>query len=248
MTPDFFILPDRRLAYQQQSGTGSRPGVVFLGGYASDMTGTKASFLAERCAEAGCAFLRFDYRGHGQSSGDFRDGTIGAWLEDTIAVFEQLTVGPQILVGSSMGGWLGLLLALQKPERIRAFIGIAAAPDFTEELMWQRLTPDQRIKLQQEGLIYSENAPPDHNVPLTLKLVEEGRHHLLLHNVINITCPVRLLQGLKDTEVPWQYALRITRNVISHDVRINYIKSGDHRLSQPDDLHLLWQNIRTFLD
>ena len=247
MTPDFLILPHQRLAYQRQSGSSTKPGVVFLGGYASDMTGTKVSFLAERCAEEGCSYLRFDYRGHGQSDGDFKLGTIGAWLEDTLNVFEQLTKGPQVIVGSSMGGWLGLLLCLQRPERIKAFVGIAAAPDFTEELMWQRLTPDQRQKLEQEGVIYDEKAPPDHRIPLTMKLVEEGRHHLLLHTVINIHCPIRLLQGLSDTEVPWQYALRITRNVVSQDTRIHYIKKGDHRLSQPDDLHLLWQTLVPFL-
>ena len=245
MTPDFLTLSDRRLAYQRQSVASDRPGVLFLGGYASDMTGTKASFLAERCSEANCSFLRFDYRGHGQSSGDFKEGTIGAWLDDVLTIFEQLTEGPQIVVGSSMGGWLGLLLALRKPERIKALIGIAAAPDFTEELMWQRLTIDQRIRLEQEGALYDQGGPPD--TPLTLKLVEEGRNHLLLHTIINIKCPVRLLQGLCDTEVPWQYALRITRNIISQDVQVHYIKNGDHRLSNPDDLHLLWQNILPFL-
>lgn len=247
MTPDFLTLPDRRLAYQRQLGTKAGSGVIFLGGYASDMTGTKASFLAERCAESRCSYLRFDYRGHGQSEGDFKEGTIGAWLDDTLAVFQQLTEGPQIIVGSSMGGWIALLLALKHPERVKACVGIAAAPDFTEELMWQRLKPAQRLQLEQDGLIYDEDAPPDHRIPLTLKLVEEGRQHLLLHNIINISCPIRLLQGLRDTEVPWQYALRITRNVMSQDVQVHYIKDGDHRLSKPDDLHLLWQNVASFL-
>jgi pimeloyl-ACP methyl ester carboxylesterase len=243
MTPETLTLPDRNLSYQRQSGHIDRPGIVFLGGYASDMTGTKASFLSERCREANLSFLRFDYRGNGGSSGDFRDGTIGRWRDDAEAVLETLTTGPQILIGSSMGGWIALLLARDRPERVKALIGIAAAPDFTEDLMWLKLSPDQKQLLQQDGFIYEDDAPPDHRVPLTLQLIEEGRQHLLLRAVIPVTMPVRLLQGLDDREVPWQHALRITENLASDDIRLTLVKNGDHRLSRPEDLELLWQNV-----
>ncbi len=247
MKIEYLSLPDRRLAYSRQFGDDSRPGLIFLGGYASDMTGTKASFLAERCATAGISYLRFDYRGHGQSDGDFIEGSISDWLADTEAAFNQLTKGPQIVVGSSMGGWIALLLALRQPERVKALVGIAAAPDFTEELMWQKMLPEQRDVLLANGLIYDDNAPPDHCIPTTLKLIEDGRQHLLLRDVMEITCPVRLLQGLRDTEVPWQTALRIARHIRTQDLYIGYVKDGDHRLSQPDDLALLWRTIEPFL-
>lgn len=243
MTPEFLTLPDRRLAYQRRRGQKNAPGIVFLGGFASDMTGTKASFLEENCVKAGLSFLRFDYRGHGQSSGDFKDGTIGGWFEDACIVFEQLTEGPQIIIGSSMGGWMALMLAMKMPERVRALIGIAAAPDFTEDLMWPRLTPMQREKLERDGLIYDENASPDHNPPLTLNLIQEARKHLLLRAKIPVKCPVRLLQGLPDTEVPWQHAQRIAENLESDDVRIISVEDGDHRLSRPQDLELLWRTV-----
>jgi len=229
-----------------RSGDKSAPGVVFLGGFASDMTGTKATFLAERCAKVGYRFLRFDYRGHGQSSGDFKEGTIGAWFEDTCVVFDQLTEGPQIIVGSSMGGWLGLMLAMKKPERVKALVGVAAAPDFTEDLMWLRLSPDQRAQMERNGFMVEEMAPPDEQAPITLRLIEEARQHLLLRAVIPVTCPVRLLQGLHDVDVPWQHTLRILENIAHDDVRALFIKDGDHRLSRPPDLNALWRTVEEF--
>lgn len=241
MTPEFLTLPDGHLAYQRLRGQKSACGLIFLGGYASDMTGTKASFLAEKCKAADISFLRFDYGGHGQSGGDFRDGTIGSWFQDACAVFDQLTEGPQIVVGSSMGGWIGLMLAMHRPERIKAFIGIAAAPDFTEDLMWLHLTPDQRSALEQDGFIDGGHAP------VTWKLIAEARQHLLLRAKIPVTCPVRLLQGLQDTEVPWQHTLRITENIAQDDVRTVLIKDGDHRLSRPQDLDLLWSMVEEVL-
>ena len=244
MNPDFLSLPDRRLAYQRLRGEASRAGVVFLGGYASDMTGTKASFLAECCTGVGTSYLRFDYRGHGQSDGEFRDGTIGGWFEDTCEAFDQLTEGPQIVIGSSMGGWFGLMLARERPERVKALIGIAAAPDFTEDLMWLRLSPDQRAEIERNGEILDPTAPPDMQVPVTLRLIEEARKHLLLRATIKLACPVHLLQGLDDAEVPWQHALRITENTAHDDVRTTFIKDGDHRLSREQDLELLWQIVR----
>lgn len=243
MAPEFFILPDRRLAYQRQVGSVDRFGIIFLSGFASDMTGTKAKFLAERCASGNASFLRFDYRGHGQSSGNFTDGTIGAWFEDTLTVFDQLTTGPQVVVGSSMGGWLGLMLATKRSDRVKAFIGIAAAPDFTEELVWKNLSPKQRESLTRDGTIYDETAPPDERAPITLRLIEEARQHLLLDKPIPLQAPVRLLQGMRDTEVPWPYAQRIADAVTTDDVRITLIKDGDHRLSRPQDLEPLWETV-----
>lgn len=246
MTPEYLTLADRRLAFQRQVGDARKPGLIFLGGFASDMTGTKASFLAETCASRNLSFLRFDYRGHGQSSGDFKDGTIGAWFEDTLTAFDQLTTGPQIVIGSSMGGWLGLMLAMQRPARLASFIGVAAAPDFTEDLMWDLLSKEQKKQLKSDGFIYDETAPPEERAPLTLKLIEEGRQHLILRDIIPLQVPVRLLQGMEDREVPWTYASRIADTLESRDVRVHLIKDGDHRLSRPQDLALLWQTVEEF--
>jgi pimeloyl-ACP methyl ester carboxylesterase len=246
-SPDFLSLPDRRLAYQRLRGRSDSAGIVFLGGYASDMTGTKASFLAERCAEAGYGFLRFDYRGHGQSEGAFRDGTIGGWFEDAREAFDRLTEGPQILIGSSMGGWLALMLARERPERVKAMVGIAAAPDFTEDLMWLRMTPEQKAEIESRGEIMDPTAPPDMQVPVTLRLIEEARKHLMLRLKINIICPVHLLQGLHDEEVPWQHTIRIVENIAHDNVRATFIKDGDHRLSRPQDLELMWETVKALV-
>jgi pimeloyl-ACP methyl ester carboxylesterase len=247
MVPDFLTLPDRRLAYQRLNGDKTRPGLMFLGGFASDMEGTKASFLYARCAEAGIAYLRFDYRGHGKSDGAFRDGTLGLWCADALAVFDRLTEGPQIVIGSSMGGWLALLLARERKDRVRALIGIAAAPDFTEDMIWARLSPAQRAQLETSGLMPDPTAPPEHDAPITLRLVEEARKHLLLRAPLALACPVHLLQGQNDAEVPWGHALRIAERIAREDVRVTLIKDGDHRLSRPEDLELLWQVALAFL-
>lgn len=240
----FLTLPDRKLAYQQRRGReGANTGkpVLFLGGYASDMTGSKACFLEEKCAGAGRGFLRFDYRGHGQSGGAFTDGTIGAWLDDALAVFDKLTEGPQVLAGSSMGGWIALLLARARPERVAGFVGIAAAPDFTEELVVPNLSFEQEEQLAREGLTYDENAPPDHRVPMTRRFIEEAREHLVLREPLTLNAPVHLLQGQKDEEVPWQFALKLAGHIESPSVRVTLVKDAGHRLSRPEDLGLLWQ-------
>ncbi len=213
---------------------------MFLGGYASDMTGTKASFLAERCATAGRAYLRFDYSGHGQSEGRFADGCIGDWYSDALAVFDQCTSGSQILIGSSMGGWLALKLACERPERVKAIIGIAAAPDFTEDLVWNQLTPSEQEQMKQEGSMKGKGGDP---LTYSYKLVTEGRQHLLLRAPLPITCPVHLLQGQKDEAVPWQTALRIRDNLPQAKVAMQLIPEGDHRLSEPGHLALLWQSV-----
>lgn len=242
----FLTLPDRRLAYQQlrSSSDKNQAGVVFLSGYGSDMMGTKASFLADQCAAANIAFLRFDYRGTGHSSGIFTDGTIGHWYEDVCAAITQLTSGPQIVIGSSMGGWLGLMFAKQYPERVQAFIGIAAAPDFTEHLVKPTLTEKQKTELAKDGVTYDENAPPDFRLPMTRTLIEEAEAYLIMNRPIHLSMPVHLLQGEADTDVPLAYAKRVAANITAPSKKLTLIKDGDHRLSRPKDLVLLWKAVK----
>jgi len=220
----------------RQNGNRAAPGVVFLGGFGSDMTGSKATALETHCRAAGHAFLRFDYTGHGRSSGRFEDGTIGDWTADALHAFDGLTEGPQILVGSSMGGWIMLNVALARPARIAGLIGIAAAPDFTEELIWRRISTGERRNLERDGLI---RPPEEDGLPVTLKLIEEGRRHLRMLAPIAIRCPVRLLHGMRDESVPWQTAPRLAARLESDDVVVTLVKDGDHRLSEPADLDRL---------
>ena len=182
---------------------GSTPTVVFLPGFRSDMNGSKALDLAEFCADRGQAMLRLDYSGHGESGGRFEDGTIGRWTADALAVIDQ-TVGDIVLVGSSMGGWIALLTALARPGRVVGLLGIAAAPDFTERLMWQAMAPAERIALQRDGVLPVPSQYGD-AYPITLQLIEEGREHLLLDAPIGLNCPVRLLHGQQDPDVPWNW-------------------------------------------
>jgi pimeloyl-ACP methyl ester carboxylesterase len=221
----------------------SLPGIVFLGGFASDMSGTKAMALDAYCAATGRAFLRFDYTGHGQSSGRFVDGTIGHWRDDALAVVDQLTEGPQILIGSSMGGWLMLLCALARPERIAGLIGLAAAPDFTEELMWGQMDTLMRTRLMSDGRVEEPSAYGDQPYVITRALIEDGRQHLLLAREINITVPVRLLHGQADQDVPFEFSLRLATQLVAEDVVVSLIKDGDHRLSRPQDLDRLMMTL-----
>jgi pimeloyl-ACP methyl ester carboxylesterase len=222
------------IAYHKSSG--KEPGIVFLGGFNSDMTGAKAVALEAHCRAAGRSFLRFDYFGHGQSSGDFTDGTIGRWAEDAIRVLDGLTDGPQILIGSSMGGWIMLLAALARPDRVAALIGIAAAPDFTEALMWQHWPPEVREKLRRDGVLRTPSDYGDEPYAITLKLIEDGRDHLLLERPIAVHCPVRLIHGMRDTDVPWEHALAIGEKLLSNHVTVTLVKDGDHRLSRDEDI------------
>ncbi len=217
---------------------GRSPTVVFLPGYRSDMTGDKATSLAGLCAGRGQAMLRFDYSGHGASGGRFADGTIGVWLADTLAVIDRLTEGALVLVGSSMGGWIGLLAALARPGRIAAFVGVAAAPDFTEALMWDSMAPAERATLMRTGVL---PMPSDYGepLPITRALIEDGRTRLLLTGPIQLRCPVRLLHGQQDADVPWETSLRLMRQLDGGDVQLTLVKDGDHRLSRPHDLALL---------
>ncbi len=231
------ILPRRdgaTIAYRRLAGR--TPGVVFLGGFHSDMAGTKALFLDEYCRRRGHAFVRFDHFGHGASSGDVADGTIGRWAQDATAVLDRLTEGPQILVGSSMGGWIMLLAALARPRRAHALVGIAAAPDFTEDLLWPRLDPAQRRRLREAGEVTLPSDYDPAGYTCRLGLIEDGRRHLLLRAPIAIDCPVRLLHGLDDAAVPWQTSLRLAERLTSRDVALTLVKNGDHRLSAGPDL------------
>jgi len=231
-----------RLAWRRLPGRGV--GVVFLGGFNSDMTGTKAEFLAAWCEARGTPFLRFDYSGHGESQGRFEDGTIGRWAADAACVVDALAPGPRVLVGSSMGGWIALLLALKRMPH--ALVGIAPAPDFTEDLMWAQFTPEIRAAIEREGVWHR---PSDYGAPypITRALIEEGRDHLLLRAPIALDAPVRILQGMDDPDVPWRHALRIAEAITGGDVRVTLVKDGDHRLSRPADLALLGETLAPLL-
>ena len=233
------------LAWHAQPGRG--PTLVFLPGFRSDMAGDKATGLAAFAAARGQAMLRFDYSGHGASGGSFLDGTIGAWAADALSVIDRLTTGPLILIGSSMGGWIALLVALARPERVRAVVGIAAAPDFTERLMWDSMAPAERATLLRDGAlrIPSQYGDP---TPITLRLIEDGRDHLLLTGPLPFPGKLRLLHGQADPDVPWEMSLRIAEAATSDDVEIILIKDGDHRLSRPGDLAVLYRTVSALLE
>ena len=228
------------LAYARLAGCG--PGVVFFGGFRSDMDGSKALALRDHCQAQRRAFLRFDYSGHGTSAGRFEDGTIGQWSADALAVFDALTEGPQILIGSSMGGWIALLLARARPSRVAGFIGIAPAPDFTETLMWPGFNETQRSEIMARGVLHipSQYGAP---TPITRALIEDGRRHNVLDAPIRLGAPVRILQGMADPDVPWRHALRLMQALEGGDARLILVKDADHRLSRPEDLRLLTETL-----
>jgi pimeloyl-ACP methyl ester carboxylesterase len=232
------------LAWSRIAGHG--PTVVFLPGFCSDMAGEKATALAAWCEQHGRAMLRFDYSGHGASGGRFENGTIGIWRDDALLAIDRLTDGKLLLIGSSMGGWIALLLALARPERIAGLVGLAAAPDFTEALMWEAMTFAERAALMRDGIIHVPNpyGPP---TPITRALIEDGRKHLLLGDTIALDCPVRLLQGQRDADVPWEMALRLADRIAGEDVQAILVKDGDHRLSRPQDIALLCRTVAGLL-
>jgi pimeloyl-ACP methyl ester carboxylesterase len=231
----------RNLAYHKTEGRG--PGVVFLGGFMSDMSGTKAVYLEDWARAQGRAFLRFDYSGHGQSSGTFEEGCIGDWAEDAFAAVSALTEGPQILVGSSMGGWIALLLARRMPARIAGLVGVAAAPDFTEDSMWPALTPAQRAEIESAGKTLLEHDYDSAPYPLTRRLFEDGRNQLVLRSPLALPFPVRLVQGTADTAVATSVPLRLMEHATCPDLRLTLVKGADHRFSTPECLALMTQSI-----
>jgi pimeloyl-ACP methyl ester carboxylesterase len=235
----------RRIAYRRSAGRG--PGVVFLGGFRSDMTGTKAEFLEAWARARGQAFVRFDYGGHGASSGDFLDGTISGWAGDAQDVLARLTEGPQVLVGSSMGGWIALLVAGRMPGRVAGLVGIAAAPDFTEDAMWPAFDAAERAELLRRGRVEVASEYDDAPYPITLRLIEDGRRNLVLREPIELPFPVRLLHGTADRDVDPEVALRLLAQAKGPDVRLTLVKGADHRFSAPENLELLAETLEGIL-
>src|SRR5580693_4410824 len=229
----------RRIAVRAREG--DLPGLFWLGGFKSDMRGTKALALDAWAAERRRACIRFDYSGHGESGGDFVEGTIGRWLEESVAVFEQFCTGPQVVIGSSMGGWMALLLARELARRqaarasLAGLVLIAPAPDFTEELMWKGFSPEVRQEIETKG-VWLRPSQYDEPYPITRALIEEGRQHLLLGSAIEVGCPVRILQGAQDPDVPWRHAFALAHRLPVDDVVLTVIQDGDHRLSRPQDI------------
>ncbi|WP_375413389.1 alpha/beta hydrolase [uncultured Bradyrhizobium sp.] len=240
----------RKIAVRARAG--GAPGLFWLSGFNSDMQGTKALALDGWAAEHGRACVRFDYSGHGISGGAFIDGTIGRWLEESIAVFDRFCNGPQVVIGSSMGGWMALLLAREIARRreptgagLAGLVLIAPAPDFTEELMWKGFPPQVRQEIETKGvwLRPSEYGDP---YPITRQLIEEGRNHLLLGSTIEVGCPVRILQGARDPDVPWQHAFALAHRLPGDDVVLTMIQDGDHRLSRPQDVARIIAAVKEF--
>ena len=232
---------------------GAAPGLFWLSGYKSDMKGTKAAALAHWAEQAGRACIRFDYSGHGESGGDFSDGTIGRWLADALAVFDACCRDPQILVGSSMGGWLALLMvrALRArrqagPAAVAGLVLVAPAVDFTEELMWKRFTPAIKRELEEKGFWARPSEYSAEPYLVTRQLIEEGRNHLLLAGMIETGCPVRILQGVEDPDVPWRHAVELVSRLASDDVVLTLVKDGYHRLSRPEDIERLIRAVAEF--
>ncbi len=246
MEHEILALPDgRRIAYRQTLGAG--PGIVFLGGLRSDMTGTKAEHLEAWALAGGRAFLRFDYTGHGASSGAFTDGCIGDWARDAGDAITALTSGPQILVGSSMGGWIALLLAKRLSKHVAGLVGIAAAPDFTEDSMWAEMDADQQARLMSEGRVELPSDYSDDPYVITRRLIEDGRGNLVLRDPLDLPFPVRLVHGTEDADVPLDVATRLMTHARGPDMRLIVLKNADHRFSSPEALALIVRSLEEVL-
>ncbi|HCS71797.1 MAG TPA: alpha/beta hydrolase [Rhodospirillaceae bacterium] len=245
--PQFMECGDgRTIAYHQMAG--KSPGVVFLTGFKSDMTGGKALAIEAYCSAQGRAFLRFDYTGHGQSSGVFEDGSIGQWADDAVTALDKLTTGDQVLVGSSMGGWIMLLTALARKPRIRGLLGLAAAPDFTRDLLWDAFTDEQKAQMERDGYVDLPNCYDDQQPYRICKpLIDDGWNRLLLDGPIELDIPVRLIHGLQDDDVPWRTSLRIQEQLTSDDVEVQLVKNGGHRLSEDHDLDRMTRTLDALL-
>ena len=242
-TPMLVTPEGRRIAYHLQDGTG--PAVVFLGGFKSDMQGTKAVFLEDWARKSGRAFLRFDYSGHGESDGAFTDGAIGDWFEDACAAIGMLA-GPVVLVGSSMGGWISLQIARALPDRVAGLVTIAAAPDFTEDSMWGGFDDDQKAALSRDGQVA---LPSDYGEPyiITQRLIEDGRTRLVLRDPLDLPFPVRFLQGTADADVNMSVALRLLEHATGDDMRLTLVKGADHRFSDDRCLTLIQDSVEDVL-
>jgi len=242
----YFTTPaGRRIAYRRSAGRA--PGVVFLGGFMSDMSGTKAVHLEAWAKARGRAYLRFDYSGHGESQGAFADGCIGDWAEDAAAVLDTLTEGRQVLVGSSMGGWIALLLARKAPAKLAGLVGVSAAPDFTEDSLWASFSPEQRIALARDGQVELPSEYSEAPYVITKRLIEDGRQNLVLRAPLHLPFAVRLLHGTADRDVERSVALRLLDHAAGDDIRLTLVKGADHRFSSPACLTLIEQNIEAVL-
>jgi pimeloyl-ACP methyl ester carboxylesterase len=233
--------PAPSIAYRALAGRA--PTVVFLTGLRSDMQGGKALALEAHCRRRGRAFVRFDYRGHGASAGRFVDGTVGAWRDDAVAVVDRVAKGPVVLVGSSLGGWIMVLAALARPRRVAGLVGVAAASDFTERLIWKELDAEARALLAREGVFYEPSAYSPEPTPITAALIEDGRRHLVLDHAIPFAGPVRLIHGTADPDVPWALSVDLAGRIESRDVAVTLVKDGDHRLSGAADLARLCRQV-----
>lgn len=240
------LSPKGELAYHKLKG--KQPGLVFLHGFKSDMEGAKALALEEFCWKEGRQFIRFDFRGHGKSSGTFNDFRIGMAKEDAIAVLDNLCDGPQLLVGSSMGGWIMLLAAMARPEKIAGLIGIAAAPDFTEHLLLDAFTHAQRRDLQKKGSVMVPNCYGGDAYPISKEFIVESGEHLVLDATIPLTCPVHLIHGTMDDDVPWEFSMTLNEKLESKDVRTTLVKDGDHRLSSEKHLAVITRVVGKMLE
>jgi pimeloyl-ACP methyl ester carboxylesterase len=241
--------PARTIAVRMREG--KSPGLVWLGGFKSDMNGTKARALDRWAAAQGRACLRFDYSGHGESGGEFRDGTVGRWLDEALAVYRGFANGPQVLIGSSMGGWIALLLARRLREipeapPLAGMVLIAPAVDFTEELMWKHFPASIREAIEKHGEWLRPSEYSEGPYPITRGLIEDGRKHLMLGGLIEPGCPVHILQGVQDPDVPWQHAQELVTRLSRDDVVLTLIKDGDHRLSRPEDIERLIAAVKEF--
>ena len=235
---------DQYLAYHKiSSAQNNKPGLVFLAGFKSDMNGTKSQAILNYAQKNDYDLLRFDYLGHGNSSEKFIDGTIGTWLQNTLDIIDNLTDKPQILIGSSMGGWIMLLAALARPEKICGLIGLAAAPDFTEELIWNYMTSTQKETLLDKKQIDFSNEFCEDAYPISSDLIMEARNHLLLDKKINLDIPISLIHGMNDKDVPYSTSIRIAENIAGNDVQVHLLKKAGHRLSNPDELEFIYQEI-----
>jgi len=250
--PTFLEVGSDRRAIAVRAAPGEAPGLFWLGGFHSDMKGTKAEALARFAADETRAIVRFDYSGHGESRGDFASGTIGRWLEETVAVFTAFCRGPQVVIGSSMGGWLALLLARAlldvkaPPATLAGMVLIAPAVDFTEALMWKKFSPAVKQEIETKGAWLRPSAYGDEPYLITRGLIEDGRRHLLLGGLIETGCPVRILQGVEDPDVPWGHAVELVSRLAHDDVVLTLVKDGDHRLSRPEDIERLIAAIAEF--
>lgn len=247
MSPAYFETQQgRRIAYHRHDGSG--PGLVFLGGFRSDMTGSKAAYLEDRARQSGRAFLRLDYSGHGASSGDFLDGTIGDWAMDAQQTILAQTQGPQVVIGSSMGGWISLILARRMPEKFAGLVGIAAAPDFTEDSMWDSMDATTRKRLEDDGQIALPSEYSDEPYVITKGLIEDGRAHLVLRDTLRLPFAVRLLHGTADEDVEMSVPLRLLDHAECPDMRLTLVKGAGHRLSEPAQMALIWQAVTEVLE